>query len=64
MTYQPQNKYQHDCPTPSECLLCAHEDAAERAAIQTEGKPLGDYQRALALILERRRRGQRELGIT
>ena len=54
----------HKCsPTERDCNVCAHEDAAERAAIQTEGKPRSDFERAVALILESRRRGQRELGL-
>ena len=52
----------HKCsPTPHDCTVCAHEDAAERAAIQTEGQDRSAYERAVALILERRRKGQRVL---
>ena len=55
------NKFPHDCPDPSQCARCAREDAAERAAIQTEGQDRSAYERAVALILERRRRGQMAL---
>ena len=52
----------HKClPTEHDCTVCAHEDAAERAAIQTEGQDRSAYERAVALILERRRKGQRVL---
>jgi hypothetical protein len=54
----------HKCrPTPDDCTVCVHEDAAERAAIQTEGQDRSLYERAVALILERRKRGQRELAV-
>lgn len=60
MTYTAKNQHPHTCsPSPRDCHVCSHEDAAERAAIQTDGKPLSAYQKALQLILESRRRGQR-----
>ena len=61
MTHQPRNAYPHVCPDPSQCQRCAREDAAERAAIQTEGQDRSSYERAVALILESRRRGQMSL---
>jgi hypothetical protein len=57
------NKFPHVCPDPSQCQRCALEDAAERAAIQTEGQDRSAYERAVTLILESRRRGQRELAV-
>lgn len=63
MTYQSQNRHKHECHDPSECPRCTYEDAAERAAIQTEGQDRSAYERAVALILERRKRGQRTLAV-
>lgn len=46
---------------PHDCARCQAEDAGERAAIQTEGQDRSAYERAVALILESRRRGQMAL---
>ena len=62
MTYTPKHQHPHTCsPSTRDCTVCAYEDAAERAAIQTEGQGHSDFERAVALILERRRKGQRVL---
>lgn len=63
VTYQPRNQFSHVCPDPAQCARCEREDAAERAAIQTEGEDRSAFERAVALILESRRRGQRELAV-
>jgi hypothetical protein len=57
------NAHPHDCTGP--CPRCEHEDAAERVAIQTEGQAMSAeaWQRAIALLLESRRPGQRALGV-
>lgn len=61
MSYQAANRYPHACTDPSRCELCQHEDASERAAIQTEGQGLSVYQRAVELLRQQRRPGQRAL---
>jgi hypothetical protein len=61
MTYQPTNKFPHDCRGP--CPTCEREDIAKRAAIQTEGQDRSAYERAVELLKRQRRTGQRALGV-
>lgn len=51
-----------DCK-PSMCARCQTEDAAERAAIQQEGRELTPdaWRMAVAFVQGQRQRGQREL---
>jgi len=47
------------------CQRCHDEDAAERAAIQTEGQAMSAeaWRRAVELVKAQRRPGQRALGV-
>jgi hypothetical protein len=55
------NAHPHDCRGP--CPRCESESIAERVAIQTEGKPVSAFERAIELLKERRRPGQRALAV-
>jgi len=55
------NLHKHDCR--GHCPRCDHEDAAERAAIQTEGQDRSAFERAIELLKAKRRPGQRQLSV-
>ena len=62
MAYESTNKYPHKChPDARTCTECMHVDIGERAAIMTDGQPVSAYEKAVALLMERRRPGQRAL---
>jgi len=48
---------------PSKCSRCQREDAGERAAIQTEGQPDTEWERAVSVALLARQPGQKTLGL-